>query len=189
MTVGRRRAAFAVPVIALVVAVLGLGPVACREQESPSTTATQQQVAESEALLTSEGFGCRLLRVSPTAAGAVPARCVWVADTPALRSRGLMGVGDPGLGGHDAMAFTFGAPTTASFWMKDTLIPLTVAWVGADGRILGTTDMEPCPTSTTNCPVYPAPGPYVMAIEVAQGRGPELGLTTGATAVLGDPCP
>ena len=34
----------------------------------------------------------------------------------------------------DGMAFVWTSPTDATFWMKDTLIPLSIAFVGQDGR-------------------------------------------------------
>ena len=141
---------------------------------------------EAYSYLRDEGFGCRWLTVR--AEGSPERRtCTWVADTEAQRERGLMGVTDPDLGGPGAMVFDFDRPTTGGFWMKDTLLPLTVVWVGPDGRVLGSTDMTPCPAGST-CPVYPPPGPYTMAIEVARGRAAGFGLVPGAIVVLGDPC-
>lgn len=179
----RRSPAIIGVVLALVVALAG-----CGDDTPARTQAEQEAIATTEALLISEGFGCRLLGPAPPAVGVARANCAWVADTAAERERGLKGVTDPSLGGHEVMAFVFDAPTTASFWMKDTLIPLTVVWVGADGRILGSTDMEPCDPSGSRCPNYAPPGPYTMAIEVARGRAPDLGLVTGASVILGDPC-
>ena len=57
------------------------------------------------------------------------------------------------------MAFVWDEPTQGAFWMKDTLIPLSVAFWDEDGRIVGIVDMEPC--ATEPCPTYASPAPYV----------------------------
>ena len=50
--------------------------------------------------------------------------------------------------GYDGMLFQFVDPTTVEFYMKDTLIPLSIAWFDHAGTPLGVggTDMPPCPT-------------------------------------------
>jgi hypothetical protein len=40
--------------------------------------------------------------------------------------------------------------------------------------------MEPCPDEVEDCPTYPAEGPYLHAVEVAQGDLPALGLVEGS---------
>ena len=166
--------------------VISLG--ACADSTPDSFGAEQASVAEAAALLTDGGFGCRLLVVAPPN-GPESERCVWIADSIALLGRGLMGITDPTLGGRDAMVFISGSPTTtAAFWMKDTLIPLTLVWVGTDGMVIGSTDMTPCDSETSRCPTFPPPEPYSMAIEVGVGRAAALGLVVGATVELGDPC-
>lgn len=62
------------------------------------------------------------------------------------------------------MLFVFEYDTTSGFWMKDTLIPLTVAFVAADGRVIDVQDMEPLSEETH----FP-PGPYRYAVEANQG--------------------
>jgi uncharacterized membrane protein (UPF0127 family) len=51
---------------------------------------------------------------------------VEIADTPEERAAGLMGRED--LGALDGMAFVWPEPTSGGFWMKDTLIPLSIAF-------------------------------------------------------------
>jgi uncharacterized protein len=90
---------------------------------------------------------------------------VAVADDPDERARGLMGVTE--LGREDGMAFVYDAPSTGTYWMKDTLIPLSIAFVGEDGTIVTVRDMEPCTTSS--CPTYSADAPFELAIEANVG--------------------
>ena len=67
---------------------------------------------------------------------------VEVASTDAHRAQGLMN--RRSLAPNAGMVFLFATPTRARFWMKDTLIPLSVAFVGGDGRIISVQDMGPC---------------------------------------------
>lgn len=75
---------------------------------------------------------------------------VALADTPDRRSQGLMGVTD--LGGLDGMVFLFPKPSVNRFWMKDTFIPLDIAFFAIDGSLLGVLTMEPC--TSEPCPEY-----------------------------------
>jgi len=84
-----------------------------------------------------------------------------VADDDASRERGLMGVTD--LGTNDGMAFTWTEPTDTTFWMKDTLIPLSVAFVDEGGRVITISEMTPC--TADPCQTYAAEGPYTTAVE------------------------
>lgn len=111
--------------------------------------------------------------------------CLWLADSADLRSRGLMSVTD--LGDADGMAFVYDAPHTTNFWMKDTLLPLSIAFFGADGRHVGSFDMEPC--TADPCPTYPTPADFTVAIETTRGGLADLGIGPGSTLALSDlPC-
>lgn len=90
-----------------------------------------------------------------------------VADTPQLRSRGLMGVSD--LGDVDGMLFGWGGDLVNSrFVMRDTLIPLTIAFFGSDGVVVDVFGMQPCDTEP--CETYPSAAPYTHAVEFPGGR-------------------
>jgi len=93
---------------------------------------------------------------------------VAVADEPAERARGLMEVTD--LGELDGMLFSWGGDEVATgFYMKNTLIPLTIAFYAADGSYVDSFDMEPC--RTDECPTYRSSGPFAVAIEFPAVRG------------------
>lgn len=87
---------------------------------------------------------------------------VEVADTDASRGRGLMY--RQKLGKEDGMLFIFPDPGYHSMWMMNTYIPLSVAFVDADGKILNILDMEPQTQDT-----HTAAGPARYAIETNKG--------------------
>jgi len=103
-----------------------------------------------------------------------------VADDDAARARGLMGVTD--MPANQGMAFVWDAPTDASFWMKDTLIPLSIAFVDASRHVVTIHEMTPC--TIDPCDTYEASAPYVMAVEANAGWFGEHGIEVGDGAVF-----
>jgi uncharacterized membrane protein (UPF0127 family) len=112
-------------------------------------------------------------------------RCALLAETTEQHQRGLMGRTD--LGGYDGMLFRFSSDTSGAFYMKDTLIPLSIAWFDAQGLFVSAADMEPCPDDV-GCPTYTAAAPYRYALEVPKGGLPALGIGPGAQLVVGSAC-
>jgi uncharacterized membrane protein (UPF0127 family) len=100
---------------------------------------------------------------------------VEVAATPETRARGLMGRTE--LPADQGMAFVFDQPTTDRFWMKDTLIPLSIAFWDARGRVVAILDMQPCRADP--CPTYGPDRPYVGAVEVNLGYFDDHGIRVG----------
>jgi uncharacterized protein len=64
-----------------------------------------------------------------------------LALTPIERQIGLMN--RPTMPAHEGMLFVFEQPTKQCFWMKNTLLPLTAAFVADDGTIVNLVDMKP----------------------------------------------
>ncbi len=98
-----------------------------------------------------------------------------VAQTPEARQRGLMGVEE--LPADHGMAFVFDGPVRSGFWMKDTLIPLSIAFVDERGRVIGVRDMYPCEADP--CPSYGVGKPYVLAVEANLGWFDDHGVEPG----------
>ncbi len=125
-----------------------------------------------------EGFRAVTVTIH-TSDGRTVMRCLLVADSEALREQGLMGVTDEHLSGYDGMIFVFDADTNSGFWMKDTLIPLSIAFADQAGAVVGVADMVPCPSTTKDCPVTKPGSAYRYAVEVPSGALAEVGLTDG----------
>jgi uncharacterized protein len=100
---------------------------------------------------------------------------VRIAETAEARRRGLMGV--RALAPDEGMAFLLDRPTKGSFWMKDTLIPLAIAFWGPDSRILEIQEMTPC--TTENCPLYSPGQPFAGAVEANRGFFAAHGVRAG----------
>ena len=96
-----------------------------------------------------------------------------VAATPEQRSVGLMFRQD--MPANEGMIFVFEEPAGQCFWMKNTLLPLTAAFVADDGTIVNLADMKP-QTEDSHCSAKPVR--YVL--EMNQGWFAKRGLKAGA---------
>jgi uncharacterized membrane protein (UPF0127 family) len=98
---------------------------------------------------------------------------VEVARTPEEQAQGLMNRNSvpPDRG----MIFPYDPPVQVSFWMKNTLVPLDMIFIGADGKIgriaANTTPMSLDPVASID--------PVSAVLEVAGGRAAELGIKQG----------
>lgn len=121
-------------------------------------------------------FAAALAEIT-TGAGARHLLRLELADSPPQRSRGLMF--RPTLDPDSGMLFLFPAATGTGFWMRDTLIPLSIAFLDEDGRILEIQEMLPL-SLTLHTPATP----YHAALEVNQGWFEANGVGPGATLRL-----
>jgi len=85
-----------------------------------------------------------------------------VAQTPQERQFGLMFRKE--MPQTEGMIFVFEEPATQCFWMKNTLLPLTAAFVADDGRIVNLADMKPM-TEDSHC----SKEPVRFVLEMNQG--------------------
>lgn len=102
-----------------------------------------------------------------------------VAATPPSRTVGLMNRQD--MPPNEGMLFVFEQPATQCFWMKNTLLPLTAAFVADDGSIVNLVDMQP-QSLDSHCSTKPVR--YVL--EMHQGWFAKRGLKAG-TRLSGTP--
>jgi uncharacterized protein len=94
------------------------------------------------------------------------------AATTATRTVGLMHRFS--LKPDHGMLFVFDAPQPLAFWMKNTFVPLSIAFLGADGRILNIEDMAPQTEAT-----HPSRGLALYALEMKKGWFAERAIAAG----------
>ena len=97
---------------------------------------------------------------------------VQVAATPEQQATGLMFRTD--MPAHEGMLFVFPTASQQCFWMKNTLIPLTAAFVADDGTIVNLEDMQP-QTTQSHC----SSKPVRFVLEMNQGWFVKKGLKAG----------
>jgi uncharacterized protein len=114
--------------------------------------------------------------------GAKADLAVRVARTPAQRQRGLMHV--PEVPEGAGMLFVFEQEGEGGFWMKDTLVPLDIAFAGRDGTVRATLTMEPC--AEEPCPTHDPGVAYDRALEVPAGWFRSEGIGVGARLEVAD---
>ncbi len=95
-----------------------------------------------------------------------------VADTFVTRMQGLMH--RESLGANDGMLFIFDEPGIQCMWMKNTLVPLSVAYIADDGAIVNIEDMKP-QTEDAHC----TRKPVRFALEMNRGWFASKGLRAG----------
>ena len=102
-----------------------------------------------------------------------------IARTPEERELGLMFRKE--LADGKGMLFVFDADERLSFWMKNTLVPLSIAYISSDGTIREILDMEPRSLA-------PVPSQYSVryALEVPQGWFSRAGVRVGDRVILPD---
>lgn len=102
-----------------------------------------------------------------------------VAQTPGQRATGLMWRKE--MPQHEGMLFVFDQPSVQCFWMMNTLLPLSAAFIADDGTIVNVADMKPQSTES-HCSARPVR--YVL--EMNQGWFAKKGLQAGAK-LAGEP--
>ena len=95
-----------------------------------------------------------------------------IAATAETRSIGLMNRFS--LKPDHGMLFVFEAPQPLAFWMRNTYVPLSIAFIDADGRILNIDDMAPRTDGT-----HPSKGLALYALEMKKGWFADRGIRAG----------
>jgi hypothetical protein len=109
---------------------------------------------------------------------------VEIADSREEQLRGLMGRRE--LGADDGMLFVFPKQQFTGFWMKNTLIPLSIAYMKRTGErpgpmeVVAIKEMTPCEADP--CPPYPPGAGYDMALEMNAGWFERHGIEPGDVA-------
>ena len=159
-----------VAIMLIVVLLVGCGSTLA-DQDTPGGTAAGKQ----------DSLGRQDLRtviIDASGGKKVEVR-VEVADDPFEQARGLMH--RTALGKNRGMLFVFPGEEERSFWMRDTLIPLSIAYIDSRGRITDILDMKPLDDKP---PHYVSSEPVQYALEVNQGFFEEQGVKVGDHARL-----
>lgn len=134
------------------------------------------------------GFGEIAFSITPgpgLAAMSPAEQCALLAATDTQKAQGLMRVTD--LEGYPGMIFRYSADSTGGYYMRNTPMPLSIAWFAADGTFVSSADMAPC-GDQSDCPIYSAAGAYRYALEVPQGQLPAFGVGPGSVLKLAGGC-
>ncbi len=144
-------------ILTIVAVVLATAGVSCG---SRSRSGVPQQTDSTQSAVS--GLPTGTLRIF-SARGSVTVR-VEIAETSEAREVGLMW--RRRLAPDAGMAFLYDEAQTNPFWMKDTLIPLSIAFWDESRRIVAILDMAPCPREP--CREYFPGTSYIGAVEVNQ---------------------
>jgi uncharacterized protein len=131
-----------------------------------------------EATKTAQASELRTLTIRTSSREEVRVR-VEIADNASEHARGLMY--RTALAEDRGMLFIFEAEQKLSFWMKNTLIPLSIAFIDSEGRIVDIQDMKPLDDDP---PSYVSAKPAQYALEINQGFFEERGVEVGDRAEL-----
>ena len=151
---------------------------ACQPSSSSSCLASEFALPTSVSPIT---FACDKVRISNPAEKLEVA--VEIARTPVESERGLMY--RTKLPEKQGMIFLYSTPQNPNqvgFWMKNTLIPLDIAFFDSSGTIFDIKTMQPC--TTANCLVYRTKAPYSGALEMNAGFFGSVGMGINAKIKL-----
>lgn len=100
---------------------------------------------------------------------------MWVMDTDAKRAEGMMFVQDGDFKPEEGMIFAFKVAQPLSFWMRNTLVPLDIAYCDAKGVVLNTYTMRALDETSD----YSSRGNAMYAIELKAGMIKKLKIDAG----------
>jgi uncharacterized membrane protein (UPF0127 family) len=144
----------------LLFAALAAAPAACQPAATP-------------VVLERSPAGLQQIPLTIASAGKTHRFTVEVAASPQEQATGLMN--RPSLAPDRGMIFPYSPPQPVAFWMRNTLIPLDMIFIRADGTIARIATATPLDET-------PVPGgePVAAVLELAGGRAAELGIREGA---------
>ncbi len=100
----------------------------------------------------------------------------WIMDTEGKRAEGMMFLREPEVKDHQGMLFVFAEAQPLSFWMRNTYLPLDIAFITADKRILNIEKGTPLSLDSV-----PSAGPCKYVLEMKQGQMAKQGIVAGMT--------
>ncbi|MCB2087353.1 MAG: DUF192 domain-containing protein [Sphingomonadaceae bacterium] len=148
---------------------LALGMLAACSPQGEATTSAPVRTESSKHPVS----GLEVVPLTVTSGGKRHKFRVEVAASDAEQGRGLMFRTE--LGPDEGMIFPRKVPTMASFWMKNTPLPLDIIFIGPDGRIINIAAR----TTPYSLDLVNSQGPTSAVLELIGGRTEELGIKAG----------
>ncbi len=105
---------------------------------------------------------------------------MWVMDTDSKRMEGMMFLENKDFKDDEGMLFVFPGLATRNFWMKNTLVPLDIAYLNREKKVLNTYTMAALDTTTP----YPSKGGAMYVIEVRAGLFEKLKIGKGTVCTF-----
>lgn len=105
---------------------------------------------------------------------------MWVMDTDSKRMEGMMFLENKDFKDDEGMLFVFPGTATRNFWMKNTLVPLDIAYINREKKVLNTYTMAALDTTTP----YPSKGGAMYVIEVRAGLFEKLKIGKGTVCTF-----
>ncbi len=105
---------------------------------------------------------------------------MWVMDTDSKRMEGMMFLENKDFKDDEGMLFVFPGTATRNFWMKNTLVPLDIAYISREKKVLNTYTMAALDTTTP----YPSKGGAMYVIEVRAGLFEKLKIGKGTVCTF-----
>ena len=139
---------------------------------SPRPAAEATPTAEAGTPARHPVSGLEVVPLTVTGATGTHRFLVEVAATPEAQQKGLMF--RTAMGPDEGMIFPNAVPQLRSFWMKNTVIPLDIIYIGPDRRVLNIVRGEPYSTAP-----LPSAGPAINVLELVAGRSEQLGIKPG----------
>jgi len=142
--------------------------VACAPQDGGAGSMAQA------ALAVHEVSGLRVVPLTVQAGGTTHNFRVEVAESAEAQARGLMFRTE--MGADEGMIFPYRAPQQLSYWMRNTVLPLDLIFIGADNKVINVV-ANAVPYSEQQ---LLSDGPAIAVLELNGGRAAELGIGPGA---------
>ena len=142
---------------------------ACSSQAAEGTPAPAAQQAEVHPV-----SGLQVIPLTVTSLGKTHEFRVEVARTPQEQAQGLMF--RTSMGPNEGMLFPYDQPRILSFWMKNTVLPLDLIFIGPDRRVINVA-ANAVPYSEES---ILSDAPAIATLELNAGRAEELGIIAGA---------
>lgn len=139
---------------------------------SPQPAAEASPAADASTPARHPVSGLQVVPLTVTSATGTHRFQVEVAASAAEQQKGLMF--RTAMGPDEGMIFPNPVPQVRSFWMKNTVIPLDIIYIGPDRRVLNIVRGEPYSTVS-----LPSAGPVINVLELVAGRSEQLGIEPG----------